>query len=719
MSTSIRLEVEADGTAIVTIDMPDRSMNVVSDALNREFAATVDRIATDATIARAIITSGKTSFLAGADLREMLTVATLAPSRDPAAVLEGSSAFSRALRRLETCGKPVVAAITGTALGGGFEICLACHGRIAADNPAAQLGLPEVKVGLLPGAGGTQRVPRMIGIKAALPLLLEGRSLSPRQALEAGLVDAVVPPTDLLRAARDWLAGAARSVQPWDRDDFQMPGPVGQKSDESAALFMVATATLQKKSWRNYPAPQAILRCVYEGTQVPIDTGLAIESRQFALLLRDPVAASTVRTLFVSKQAADKLEARPAGIAPMTVRRLGVLGAGMMGQGIAFSAAAAGIDVVLLDRTREDAERGKAYSRKLVEGGAPGALRTAADGERLLARITPTVDYADLAGCDLVIEAVFEARDIKAEVTRRVDAVLPRTSVFASNTSTLPISGLAETFSDPTRFIGLHFFSPVDKMALVEVILGRKTSDETLAHALDFVKQIRKTPIVVRDSRGFYTSRCFGMFPREGMTLLLEGVHPALVENAARMAGMPVGPLAVADEVSIELIYKVREQEKADVGAAYRPDPADPVIDRFVVELARLGRKSGGGFYDYPAGGRKALWDGLQRLYPAAAQQPGLREVQTRILYRQAVEAARCLDEGVITKPADGDLGAILGWGFAAHTGGPFSMIDTTGPARFVEECDRLARACGERFAVPASLRSMAAAGRFYYPRPA
>lgn len=712
MTQTIRIEVDAAGIALLTIDVPGRSMNVVSDEMHREFAAAVDRIKTDAAISGAIITSGKKAFLAGADLRKMLVVAERAKAAPAKQLLQEHSSFSQLLRRLETCGKPVVAAINGTALGGGFEICLACHARIAADAPGSQIGLPEVKVGLLPGAGGTQRVPRMVGIAAAMPLLLEGRSLSPQDAKQLGLVDAVVPPQELIGACRDWLRKSPSAVQSWDRPDFRMPGFVGLKSDEAASFFMAATASLQKKNWRNFPAPQAILRAVYGGTQVPIDAGLAIESRQFVRLLRDPVTAATIRTMFVNKQAADKLEARPASVPQSAVRSVGILGAGMMGQAIAYCAAVAGIDVVLLDRSEEYAASGKDYSRRLLQT----AKRDAAESAQILDRILPTADYAKLARCDLVIEAVFEARDIKADVTRRAEATMPRTAIFASNTSTLPITGLAATFSRPQDFIGLHFFSPVDRMPLVEVILGKQTQDATLARTLDFVKQIRKTPIVVRDSRGFYTSRCFAVFPREGMTLLQEGVEPALIENAARMAGMPVGPLSVADEVSIELIYKVREQEKADLGAAYRPDPADATIDRFAVELGRIGRKANKGFYDYPPQDRKRLWPGLRDLYPPAAQQPSLQEVQKRIMYRQALEAVRCLEDGVIAKPADGDLGAILGWGFSAQTGGPFSMIDAIGVGEFCTECDRLAASYGPRFTVPPGLRAMAAAGRRFHP---
>jgi len=621
-------------------------------------------------------------------------------------------------RRLETSGKPWVAAITGTALGGGLELCLACHRRIAADNPGAQLGLPEVKVGLLPGAGGTQRLPRLIGVKAALPLIVEGTSLSPQEALRLGVVHAVVPVAELLAAAKRWLMDKPTHVQPWDEDSFVMPGIVGQRSDEAAAFFAGAASVLQKKTLHNYPAPAAILSAVYEGTQVPIDTGLAIEVRYFASLVRDPVAGNTVRTMFVNKQAADKLEARPKEIPPSAVKKLGVLGAGMMGQGIAYVAARAGIEVVLLDRSPELAARGKDYSRALLE---KAAARGAADdgAASLLERITPTSDFGDLKGVDLIIEAVFEQRAVKAEVTASAQRVIPPEAVFASNTSTLPITGLAATFERAAQFIGLHFFSPVDRMQLVEVIPGEKTDRTTLAKALDFVKQIRKTPIVVNDRRGFYTSRCFRVFPEEGMTMLAEGVSPALIENAGRMAGMPVGPLAVADEVSIELMYKVRAAEKADLGAAYESDPAEPVLALFVEKLRRLGRKSRAGFYDYPADGRKILWSGLAEQFPQAASQPDVAHVKTRILYRQALEAVRCLADNVITKPADGDLGAVLGWGFPPFTGGPFCLIDTIGLERFVSECDRLAEVCGARFAPPEMLRRRAVAGERFYPPPA
>jgi 3-hydroxyacyl-CoA dehydrogenase/enoyl-CoA hydratase/3-hydroxybutyryl-CoA epimerase len=716
VASDIAYTVDRDGIATMTIDMQGRSMNVLSDRLAKDLAELIERTAADAAVKGVIITSGKTSFIAGADLRELEQLAFGTLKNDARALLDHVALMGSIWRRLERCGKPFVAAITGTALGGGLELCLACQHRIAADNPKAQLGFPEVKVGLLPAAGGTQRLPRLIGIKAALPLLIEGSSLSPREALDAGVIHAVVPAADLLAAAKHWLVNSPSTVQPWDREGFIMPGLVGQRTDEAASFFAGAASMLQQRTLHNYPAPAAILSCVYEGTQVPLDAGLAIEVGYFATLVRNPIAGNIVRTNFVNKQSADKLEARPKDVPPSSVKKLGVLGAGMMGQGISYVAARAGIEVVILDRTRELAEKGKTYSRTLVEKALARGNATNVDADALLARINTTAEYADLAGVDLIIEAVFEERSVKAEVTAKAQQMIPRNAIFASNTSTLPITGLAKTFARPPQFIGLHFFSPVDKMQLVEVIAGAKTAPQTLAKALDFVKQIRKTPIVVNDKRGFYTSRCFRVFPEEGMTMLAEGIKPALIENAGRMAGMPVGPLSVADEVSLELMHTIRVAEKSDVGPSYARDPAEPVLDLFVQKLRRLGKKSKAGFYDYTAAGKKALWAGIGAHFPLAAVQPDVEEVKTRILYRQALEAVRCLEENVITKPADGDLGAVLGWGFPSYTGGPFCMIDTIGAGVFVAECERLAKEYGARFSPPELLRHIAANDEKFYP---
>ncbi|MDX2030655.1 MAG: 3-hydroxyacyl-CoA dehydrogenase NAD-binding domain-containing protein [Blastocatellia bacterium] len=713
MNNTINWQVDADGIATLTIDLKDRPMNVITREFLEELAAAVDRVAADPAVKGAILTSGKSSFMAGADLKG---VAELFAARDAAELFRNGMEFAALTRKMETSGKPFAAAINGTALGGGLEICLACHYRVAADAPGSVLGLPEVQVGLFPGGGGTQRLPRLTGAREALQLMMQGTHLSPRQALEKGIVHKVVAPGELLAEAKRWLLESPDPVQPWDQKGFKVPGGAGQFDRRFVETFMIGAALMQKETLHNYPAPQAIMSCVYEGLQVPIDAGLRIEQRYFTKLLLDPVARNMIRTLFVNKGAADKLARRPKGVEKLQIRKLGVLGAGMMGAGLAHVAAMAGIEVVLLDREPALAEKGKSHSGGLLAKRVSQGRMTQEKADAVLARIHPTADYADLAACELVIEAVFENREIKADVTRKAEAVLPAGAIFASNTSTLPITGLAEASSRPAQFIGLHFFSPVDKMPLVEIIRGKQTSDETLAKAMDFVQQIKKTPIVVNDSRGFYTSRFCGKYINEGTTMLLDGVAPALIENGARMAGMPVGPLALLDEVSIDLSYHIREQTKKDLGAAYQPASGDAVITLFYETLNRLGRKSGHGMYDYPEGGKKSLWPELTSHFPVAAQQPPVEEVKKRLLYAQALDAAACMDEGVLTDPADGDVGAILGLGFAPYTGGPLSMIDTIGVAKFVEECDRMAEKYGPRFTPPKLLREMAARGARFYP---
>ena len=524
------------------------------------------------------------------------------------------------------------------------------------------------------------------------------------------------PASEIVERARQWILQGGEGVQPWDRKGFRIPGGAGQTSPAAAQAFMVGTALTAKTTMRNYPAPLAILSCVYEGTQLPIDQGLAIESRYFGQLLAGSVARNLMRTMFVNKGLADKLARRPAGPPKSQVRRLGILGAGMMGAGVAYVSALAGMDVVLIDSTLELAEKGKEYSRRLLAKDVERGKRTQADVDAVLARIRPTVSYDDLAGVDLVIEAVFESREIKADVTAKAEAVIPRNAVFASNTSTLPISGLAQASKRPQQFIGIHFFSPVDRMPLVEIILGKKTSEDTLARALDYVGQLRKTPIVVNDSRGFYTSRCFGTFVYEGMAMLQEGVNPALVENAARMAGMPVGPLAVADEVTIDLQWKVIRQTEHDLGRRFVKPVAYDVVRKFVEELKRPGRRFGAGFYDYPQDAKKHLWPGLAEAFPRAMQQPAVDEVQKRLMYIQALETTRCMEEGVVTTAAEADLGSILGWGFPAWTGGTLSYIDTIGIRPFVAECDRLAKRYGKRFKPSKWLRERAKRDEPFHP---
>jgi len=714
MTQNIRFSVPGDGIALLLIDVAGRPMNVLTPGFQSDLAECIEKIASDTAIRGAVIASAKSSFMAGADIKDM--VGAFERGTTAAQASEFSLGLSKLLRRMETCGKPLAAAINGVALGGGFELALACHYRVIEDGPKAGVGLPEVTIGLLPGAGGTQRVPRLIGIPEALRLITEGKQLAPADALKKGLVHEVAPASEIVERARQWILKGGEGVQPWDKKGFRIPGGAGQTSPAAAQAFMVGTSLTARTTMRNYPAPAAILSCVYEGTQVPMEQGLRIESKYFGKLLAGPVARNLMRTMFVNKGLADKLMRRPAGPPKSQVRRLGILGAGMMGAGVAYVSARAGMDVVLLDSTFELAQKGKDYSRQLLAKDVSRGKRSQADADAILARIKPTVSYDELAGADLVIEAVFENRDIKADVTRRSEAVIPKNAVFASNTSTLPISGLAQASKRPAQFIGIHFFSPVDKMPLVEIILGRKTSEDTLARALDYVGQLRKTPIVVNDSRGFYTSRCFGTFVYEGMAMLQEGVSPALIENAAKMAGMPVGPLAVADEVTIDLQWKVIKQTEADLGRKFVKPVAYDVVQKFVEDLKRPGRRFGGGFYDYPQDAKKHLWAGLADVYPRAAQQPSADEVMKRMMYIQALETARCMEEGVVTTAAEADLGSILGWGFPAWTGGTLSYVDTVGIRHFVAECDRLAKRYGKRFKPSKWLRERAERNEPFHP---
>jgi 3-hydroxyacyl-CoA dehydrogenase/enoyl-CoA hydratase/3-hydroxybutyryl-CoA epimerase len=710
--TTLTFCVDADGIALITLDAADKPMNVVSPEFIDEFIAAIERVAGDSAIKGAIVTSGKASFMAGADLKHIVTIA------GGAITLQEAYAFSQRPsvamhRRMETCGKPFVAAINGVALGGGFELALACHYRVLCDDPKAVVGLPEVTVGLLPGSGGTQRLARMIGVDKALPLLLEGRSVPPAEALQLGLVDRVVAADQLLQAARDWLLKSPNPVRAWDVKGYRSSG--GLLNPAIVKVMSERPALIASQTRHNLPAPIAILDCLFQGTLLPFDKALQLESKHFAKLLCDPVARNLIRTGFINKGEAGK-QARPRDVPKSQVRRLAVLGAGMMGSGIAYVAAVAGIDVVLLDSTIEQAQKGKEYSIKLLDKLVARNRYTREQADAILARIVPTIDYADLKGCELAIEAVFEDVAIKAEVTRRAETVLAATAIFASNTSTLPIGTLAESSERPRQFIGLHFFSPVDRMPLVEVIVGARTNQETLAKSLDFLAQIRMTPIVVNDSRGFYTSRVFQTFIHEGMRLLEEGVEPALIENAARSAGLPVGPLALLDEVTIELPWKIVKQAEEALGAAFVRPCAYEVMRRMLQEIKRPGRRYGGGFYDYPQGGGKHLWPGLATAFPSSARQPPLSEVRDRLLYVQSLETVRCMDEHVVTRVADADVGAVLGWGFPAWTGGPLSLIDTVGLPEFVAVCDRLAAAYGSRFIPPASLRARAAQGNAFYP---
>lgn len=712
---ALRFSVDADGIALVTLDRQDKTMNTIDLVLINELAGAIARIREDASIKGAVITSGKDAFLAGADLFDIEARLYDNLGRAAADMVEETYTLNQLLRPLEICGKPVACAFNGLALGGGFEVGLACHYRVAADAKHLQFGLPEVQVGLLPAGGGTTRVTRLLGLQAAMPFLLEGKAVGAHEALKAGLLHAVVPAAELLANARAWVLANPGAKQPWDTKGWKTPGGAGAMAPAVAQTLVVTNAMLQAGTNHNYPAPLAILSCMYEGAQLPIETALRLEAKYMAQLLADPVSGNMLRTLFVNKSKADKLVRRPAGVPKRKHTRIGMLGAGLMGGGIAMVAAQANIEVVLIDRTQEAADKGKAYVAKRLESAVTKGRTTREKADAVLARIHPTTDYAALHEVSLVVEAVFEDRAIKAEVTRLAEAAMPADAVFASNTSSLPITGLAEVSVRPDRFIGLHFFSPVDRMPLVEVIRGKATSDATLAEALDLVQQLRKTPIIVNDSRGFFTSRFFGAVVNEGVTLLTEGVKPALIENASKHAGLPVGPLTVSDEVGLDLAVNVAKQTAKDLGDAYQPGTSLAVIRRLVESHGRHGRKNGMGFFDYAADGTKRLWPGLAQEFPVAAVQPTGAQIRERLLYAAVVDAAKCIAAGVVTDPGEADVGAVLGVGFPTYLGGPFAMMDTVGLPQVVTICERLAAQYGERFVLPPLIAEMAAAGETFY----
>ena len=713
---------DADGVVTITWDVAGKSMNVMSMAGFAELDGMMDRALADGSVKGVILTSGKKDFAGGMDLNVIATMR----EGGAEAIFAGVMGMHAILRKIERAGmdvktlkggKPIVAALPGTALGIGYELPLACHRIFVADNPKAKIGLPEIQVGIFPGAGGTTRLIRKLGAMVAAPFLLEGKLSDPKSARANGLIDEVVAADALLARAKEWVLAAkdADLVKPWDHKGYKMPGgnpyhPAGYMT------FVGANAMVMGKTMGVYPAAKALMQAVYEGALVPFDVALRVEARNFTSVLLNPSSSAMIRSLFINKEALEKGANRPA--APdQTVKKLGVIGAGMMGAGIAYVAASAGIEVVLIDAAQEAADRGKAHSADLLDKGIQRRSVTAEKKAEVLGRILATTDYAALKDVDLIVEAVFEDPKVKADVTAKVEAATGKDCIFATNTSTLPITGLAGASTRPDEFIGIHFFSPVDRMALVEIIRGKATGDRAVAKALDFVRQIRKTPIVVNDARYFYANRCILPYTNEGIRMVAEGVEPVFVENAAKLVGMPVGPLQLIDEISIDLGIKIAKATKAALGAAYPDDDVDAVVFALAAQ-GRMGRKAKAGFYSYDAAGkREGLWDGLAKHWPVAEVQPDLVTVQHRLLMAQVLEAVRALEEGVLTDIREGDVGAILGWGFAPWSGGPFSWLDMIGAARAVAICDELTAAHGVRFAAPALLRDLAAKGEGFYDR--
>ncbi len=711
---AITYEKDSDGIVLLTIDMPDHSANVLNDVFFTAFVEVLDRLEADESATGVILISGKKLWIAGADIDRSFN------SEDPAHFFEMSEMLKAHLRRLETIGKPVVAALNGTALGGGMEVALACHCRIAVDSNRIKFGFPEISLGLLPGGGGVVRTVRLIGLQNAMEWLSQNRKYTPQKALKAGMIHALAADQDdLLAQAKAWIKANPDAKAPWDADErYRIPGG-DPRNPKVAQMLAVAPAMVRKESKGIYPAPAAIMAAAVEGAQVDFDTASRIESRYFAQLGSGQVSRNMISAFWKQLNQIKKGQSRPQNVPPQPTQKVGVLGAGLMGHGITYVSAAAGMEVVMTDRDQEAADSGKERIAAILTQQVERGRLTQDKAEETLGRITATSDYDQLNGCDLIIEAVFENRELKATVTKAAEAAMDPSGVFASNTSTLPITGLAEASSRPEKFIGLHFFSPVHKMQLVEIIVGEQTDDETLAKAFDYVLAIGKVPIVVNDSRGFYTSRVFSTWSNEGMKMLLEGQHPHSIEMAGLQAGMPVGPLAVMDEISLGLADHIRKQTLADMEASGEPDSAQaaarrgdhsaPVIEK-MLSLKRPGRAGGGGFYEY---GEKSkhLWPELTSIFMNGQPHLPQEEMIDRILYIQAVETARCMEEGILRNTADANLGAIFGWGFAPQHGGPLQFINSCGLSTFVDRAKELAAAYGERFEPPQLLIDMAAGG--------
>jgi 3-hydroxyacyl-CoA dehydrogenase/enoyl-CoA hydratase/3-hydroxybutyryl-CoA epimerase len=722
--TDFTMEKGADGVAIITWDVPGKSMNVMSMEAWPLLDSLIDDALADDAVKGIVITSGKEgSFAGGMDLNVIARMKDMAGDTPAKGLFDGLMNMHRILRKIERAGmddknkggKPIAAALPGTALGIGLEIPLACHRIFAADNPKAKIGLPEIMVGIFPGAGGTTRLTRKLGAMGASPLLLEGKLNDPKKAKSAGVVDEVVPADELLDKAREWVLSNPSIVKPWDEKGYKMPGgapyhPAGFMT------FVGASAMVNGKTQGAFPAAKALLSAVYEGALVPFDTALKIEARWFTHVLMDPSSSAMIRSLFINKEALEKGANRP-DVPDQKVKKVGVMGAGMMGAGIALVSAMAGMEVVLIDQKQEAAERGKSYTADYMDKGIKRGKATEEKKQAALGLISATTEYSALKGCDLIIEAVFEDPAVKAEATKKALAEVGEDCIFATNTSTLPITELAKASDNPENFIGIHFFSPVEKMMLVEIIKGQKTGPRAVAKALDYVRQIRKTPIVVNDARFFYANRCIIPYINEGIRMVAEGVAPALIDNAARQLGFPVGPLQLVDETSIDLGAKIARATKAAMGDDY-PDAAVDEVIFWMEGEGRLGRKANAGFFDYDEKGkRQGYWEGLAAKYPRAEEQPDLTLVQHRLMFAQVLEAVRALEEGVLEDIREGDVGAILAWGFAPWSGGPFAWLDIIGTPYAAERCDQLTEKFGPRFATPALLREMADKNQGFYAR--
>ena len=708
---TIRYELQ-DGIATITFDEPGSPVNTMCLDWQHDLTMVTAQVMQDKEAIRGIVlASAKSTFFAGVDLKGTMR---LQPSDAPQ-VFRQIEQTKKNFRTLETLGKPVVSCLNGSALGGGWEVALVGHYRVAVDDRKIQFGLPEVTLGLIPGASGITKMTRLLGLAGAQPYILESRLFGPREALELGLVHELVPTAaDLRAAALAWIGANPSAAQPWDDKAYRMPGG-GPDSPKIAASLAVAPAMMKKTSRGLYPAPEYALCAMVEGAQVDFDTALRIESRYLARLIVNPVAKNMINTFFFNMNAIKSGQSRPKGVPRYKPSRVGILGAGMMGAGIAYVQASRGITTVLKDVGMDKANAGKAYSSKLTQARVDKGRMEPHEQAELLARITPTDKASDLQGCELIIEAVFEQRTLKASVTKEAEPMLAPGGFFASNTSTLPISGLAAASARPEKFIGIHFFSPVDKMKLVEIIRGKQTDDETVARAFDYVQALGKIPIVVNDSRGFYTSRTFGTFVTEGATMLSEGIPAAVIENAGIQCGMPVGPLAVMDETSLSLNVHVLDQTRADFaadGRTYEAGPGQLLVERMVKEFKRPGRAGGGGFYDYPAekGGKKTLWPELKTRFEKPGLAWDMQDIKDRILYRQAIETARCLSENVLTTVHDANIGSIFGIGFPAWTGGAMQFIYGTDIDQFIRRADVLAGKFGTGFmlsdAVKDSIRS-------------